>query len=110
FSYMGTKKRLASSVADVIETLPDGPMLDGFSGMCAVGEAVGATRQIWNNDVQFFASTVAHALFRSRDLPPSTSVAVEGVFGTFEQQKRILSQRHAAKLTQESEMMQAGTI
>ncbi len=62
-SYMGTKQSIASRVADVIADSPPGPLLDLFSGMCAIGSAVAPSRQVWCNDVQVFASTVARAFF-----------------------------------------------
>jgi hypothetical protein len=65
-SYMGTKKQTAPAVADVISSAQPGILLDAFAGMCAVGEAVGDRRQLWNNDVQVFASRVAQALFTSK--------------------------------------------
>src|SRR4051812_13184491 len=68
-SYMGTKKQLAPVVAQLVAQCPNGPLLDLFSGVCAVGEAVSPTRQVWNNDAQIFASTVAKAFFKSKDAP-----------------------------------------
>ena len=68
-SYMGTKRELAGAVADVISTCAQGPMLDVFSGMCSVGEAVGPVRPVWTNDAQVFASEVGAALFTSQTLP-----------------------------------------
>jgi adenine-specific DNA-methyltransferase len=65
-SYMGTKRLLSRAVSDVARTLPRGTMLDAFSGMCAVGEAVGAARQIWTNDTQLFPALVGKKLFCSR--------------------------------------------
>lgn len=68
-SYMGTKRVIAPRVVTVIEDGPPGPLLDLFSGICAVGSAVAPFRQIWSNDIQFFASTVAKAFFTSPSLP-----------------------------------------
>ena len=70
-TYMGTKRSLAPAVCEVISRAQSGVLLDAFSGMCSIGEAVGTARQIWNNDVLVFASQVAKALFVSRDLPLS---------------------------------------
>jgi hypothetical protein len=65
---MGTKKVLAPIVAAVVDDCRDGVLLDAFSGMCAVGQSVSAQRQVWNNDIQKFASAVARALFTSTQL------------------------------------------
>jgi adenine-specific DNA-methyltransferase len=68
-SYMGTKVNLAPAVAEVIQHGRWGVLLDAFSGMCSVEEAVGTQRQVWNNDVQVFAAEVARAVFTSVDEP-----------------------------------------
>ena len=68
-SYMGTKRLIAPRVATVIEAGPPGPLLDLFSGVCAVGSVVAPARQVWNNDIQIFASMVAKAFFMSPSLP-----------------------------------------
>lgn len=64
-SYMGTKRELAPTVAEVVQSAQDGPMLDAFSGMCSVGEAVGQARPVWINDIQAFAYEVGTAMFTS---------------------------------------------
>ncbi|MFF0950576.1 DNA adenine methylase [Rhizobium leguminosarum] len=70
-SYMGTKRNLANDVACVISRSRSGPLLDLFSGMCSVGEAVAPSRQVWNNDLQVFAYEVARSFFTSDGLPPN---------------------------------------
>lgn len=64
---MGTKRDLARTVAGIIDSARSGPVLDVFSGMCSVGEALAGHRQIWTNDIQVFAYEVATALFTSTD-------------------------------------------
>lgn len=66
FSYMGTKRALAPQVGEQIKVGKNGPLLDLFSGVGCIGERVQGSRQIWLNDVQTFANTVAKALFTSR--------------------------------------------
>ncbi len=68
-SYMGTKRKLARVVNQIVQGLPDGPMLDAFAGMCAVGQAVAPSRQIWTNDIQLFPAVVGEALFCSDSGP-----------------------------------------
>ena len=92
-SYMGTKKELASSVARVVDTLPDGALLDAFAGMGAVGEALANKRPIWVNDCQEFASTVSKALFTSRHDPIVTKRAEEILRGPFRRNVRALEKR-----------------
>lgn len=100
-SYMGTKKQSAPAVAEVISSAQPGILLDAFAGMCAVGEAVGDGRQLWNNDVQAFASRVAHALFISKDLAPSISEAADILFNNFQKNLSSLEQRFEEQLVEE---------
>ncbi|UXX81777.1 DNA adenine methylase [Roseovarius pelagicus] len=69
-SYMGTKKSLAPVVAEVVSASPPGPLLDVFSGLCAVAKSVAPARQTWTNDLQHFAQSVAQAHFCSQSHPP----------------------------------------
>ncbi|MGE5501975.1 MAG: DNA adenine methylase [Ignavibacteriales bacterium] len=63
YSYMGTKRSIASTIALRMEELQPGPLLDLFAGMSAVGAAVMPKRQVWCNDVQHYAHQVAQSLF-----------------------------------------------
>lgn len=67
-SYMGTKRELAVSVADVIAIAKPGMMLDAFAGMGAVAQAVSGSRNVWLNDIQRFAHLVGKCIFTSREL------------------------------------------
>jgi hypothetical protein len=58
--YMGTKQWLADEVANVVfASSRGGVVLDLFSGMCAISEAVSPQVNVWNNDAQVFAYTYA---------------------------------------------------
>jgi adenine-specific DNA-methyltransferase len=76
---MGTKRQLAASVSEIVARSSPGPFLDVFSGMCAIATSVAPVRQIWTNDLQFFAHSVSFAHFRSRRKPPSRFDAVAWV-------------------------------
>lgn len=106
-TYMGTKRALASAVSDVIGHAQHGIMLDAFSGMCAVGEAVGESRQIWNNDIQVFASKVAQALFTSRELPLSPLSCGDIHFDRFKSQEVLLSRSFSNSLAAEADLLLA---
>lgn len=66
FSYMGTKKAIAPLVAQQIAMCKGGPLLDLFCGVGCIAEALKGTREIWLNDVQMFAYTVAKSAFTSK--------------------------------------------
>lgn len=82
-TYMGTKREMAPLVADVISVAADGPVLDAFSGMCSVGEAIGTRRHIWANDIQVFPWQVATAVLASRDEPPRPNWIADLLFDIF---------------------------
>ena len=109
-SYMGTKRNIAARVAAVIKEAPPGPLLDLFSGICAIGSAVAPSRQVWCNDVQVFASTVAEAFFTSPTLPMHFDDAAEAVHEPFLENRRALENRFAAALREEGEALQSKDI
>lgn len=92
-SYMGSKRRLAPDVAKLIGQLPEGPMLDVFSGMCAVGEAVVPQRAVWTNDIQPFPALVGKVLCCSKRAPPTSIDAYEILYPLFQRNLRALKNR-----------------
>lgn len=90
-TYMGTKRELVSHVSAAIKSSREGIVLDAFSGMCSLGEEVGTERQIWNNDVQHFASEVAHAVFVGHEAPMSALHASEALFPEYSAHQSKLS-------------------
>lgn len=65
FTYMGSKKLLAPQIAELVEDMADGPFLDLFSGIAAVGSEIGTRRPIWCNDVQSFSTLLTSQKFRA---------------------------------------------
>ncbi|WP_428248398.1 DNA adenine methylase [Ferrovibrio sp.] len=109
-SYMGTKRQLADQVADVIALSADGPLLDLFAGMCAVGSAVAPDRNVWCNDVQWFASTVARSFFTSDGRPLDRETCEELLEEPFEENRDALIQRFRAHLNRENEALTAASV
>ena len=105
---MGTKRDVASCVASVIADAPPGPMLDLFSGVCAIASAVAPSRQIWCNDIQLFAATVGKAFFTSPILPCTPDYAAETVHASFSHNCRTLYKRFGAELRREEEALLSG--
>jgi adenine-specific DNA-methyltransferase len=62
---MGTKHRIADEVADVVVSQGEGPVLDLFAGISALGRALVGERPIWCNDIQQFSFNLTAALFTS---------------------------------------------
>jgi len=103
-TYMGTKRVLAPIVNDVLGHAQAGTMLDAFAGMCSVGEAVGQSRHVWNNDIQVFASEVARALFTSREGPMSPLACGDLYFDDFKSQRDRLVRHFERSVAVEQEL------
>lgn len=108
--YMGTKKFLAPHVADVIGDCQDGPVLDLFSGMCSVGEALADSRPLWINDIQIFATEVGRALFLSRTAPPNKGSIYSEFIELLEENRSRLRGRFSDLLRQERESLASGKL
>lgn len=106
--YMGTKRHLAPHVVDVVSMCREGIVLDAFSGMCSVGEALSKKRNVWNNDVQKFAREVAESHFCSRILPPSVSFVADKLFEYYKENKDRLELKFESLLVQEGLLLQSG--
>jgi adenine-specific DNA-methyltransferase len=109
-SYMGTKQGLAPLVKQVIDQAKPGILLDAFSGMCSVGEEVGASRQVWANDAQLFASEVARALFASDDEPPNSTWVADQHHKVYGSQCRKTSSYFSKSLECERELLEASNF
>lgn len=86
-TYMGTKRALAKTVANVVSEFKPGPFLDLFSGVCTVGSSVGTSRQIWSNDMQLFSNLVARTRF-CNDISKHSSIAMASKFHAIFMQNR----------------------
>ena len=107
-SYMGTKHRIAHRVAPIIDAAPQGPLLDLFSGMCAVSTAIGQSRHVCCNDIQAFASTVATAFFASPALTLDCYNVASLALSSFRYNSCELHSRFSAALSQESRALASG--
>lgn len=107
-SYMGSKRNLADFVSEVIGKLPEGPLLDLFAGMCAVGEAVAPHRRIWTNDIQKFPSLVGKALFCSQSSPSSISTLVDIINPAFYENLGELTERFSDIVELEDRYLTSG--
>ena len=109
-SYMGTKRSTAPRIAAVIEEAPAGPLLDLFAGICSVGSAVAPSRQVWCNDMQVFASTVASAFFTSPTVPMNYEDAAEITRPLFLENNQLLENKFFAALREEEVALQSGDV
>jgi adenine-specific DNA-methyltransferase len=106
-SYMGTKRELAPTVVEVIDTAQPGTVLDVFSGMCSVAEALAPKRQVWTNDVQVFAHEVGAALFTSRDDPLGPVAAADIHFDSYIGHVTLVADEFPRSLEAEAKLLAA---
>lgn len=64
FTYMGTKRALADNIAEVCLGCEHGTVLELFSGLSAVGQAIGQRRNLWFNDLQKFSNLYCEVMYR----------------------------------------------
>lgn len=107
-SYMGTKRQLADHVSEIAALSAPGPLLDVFSGMCAVASAVAPKRQIWTNDLQHFAQAVSQAHFCSRSVPPSRFDAAATIMSSYSEHIAAQSAIAAERLKCEDTALKDG--
>lgn len=104
-SYMGTKRPLAPLVADLAEDCQGGACLDLFSGMCAVGQQLASSRQVWSNDLQIFASLVAKCQFCSPESPPAANMVEHILFPVFTQKLHSVEAEYSIQLRAEQDAL-----
>jgi adenine-specific DNA-methyltransferase len=85
-------------------------MLDAFSGMCAVGTAVGVDRHIWSNDAQNFAAAVAGAMFTSATNPPAAEDVKRLLLDSFHAHLRTLGGAFTRYLADEEWLLRVGSL
>lgn len=107
---MGTKKHLAAAVANVARTLPNGPMLDAFSGMCAIGRALAPDRPLWTNDSQPFAALVGRCLFSTPDEPLLSRQIRQILKPNYLQNTKTLQARFQRELRLEDAFLATGSL
>lgn len=109
-SYMGTKKQVAPHVSEIAATLKEGPFLDLFSGICAIGGEMSQHRQIWCNDAMTFSNLVAKSLFTSNGTPPSSEIISEKILPLYQKNFDQLSKRFRTPLKHEHEALTTGRV
>jgi len=93
-SYMGTKRKLGPVVKRVLHNLPDGPILDAFAGMSAIGQAVSTDRPIWVNDVQPFPASAGRFLFCSKSCHLNSVEALRILASFFSRNMKFIKRKY----------------
>lgn len=110
FTYMGTKKNLASTISALCEGHAPGPFLDLFSGISAAGVSIAPSRQIWCNDAQVFSRTLTEALFLSANDSPRTEFIAEVVQGFSDKNIDALIKANQDLVDEELRLLSAGSF
>lgn len=100
--YMGTKRRMADHVRDVIADLnPDGRVVDLFSGMGSVAESLKDTRSIVTNDALSFTAAISRARFTGADRTTDPRAVLERLYPLYRARRGCLRLEHAERLNDE---------
>ncbi|HKQ25785.1 MAG TPA: DNA adenine methylase [Burkholderiales bacterium] len=109
-TYMGTKRQLSPAIAEIVCAAKKGIALDLFSGMCAIGSAIAPRRQVWNNDIQRFAASVAAALFTPSSQPPRPQIVADRLYEYYRHNHEVLSTRYRQQIEKERATLNAKQI
>jgi adenine-specific DNA-methyltransferase len=109
-SYMGTKRHIAGDVRQLASACRGGPLLDLFSGMCAIGLSLAPLRQIWSNDLQVFAYEVATAQFCAKTEKVNVSRIARNATALIRDNLASCEMAFAENLAQERQAFAAGDI
>jgi adenine-specific DNA-methyltransferase len=104
--YMGSKKSLAATIADVISTTHTGAVIvDAFAGTCAIGTAVAPRHRVFANDIHAFAEVIARTLLITPGPIPLPSEAWKELREHFDQNKKGLRKATAERIDRESKAL-----
>lgn len=106
--YMGNKQWLASDVALILSDMKRGPILDLFSGMCSIAQAVGTKREIWCNEKQAFPALVASSLLQGCGPLTKGDIAVLEKYYT--ENLTSLWSRFEVKVRDETDALASGSL
>ncbi len=104
---MGTKRLLAPRIAELVGTMADGPFLDLFSGIAAVGSQIGTGRPIWCNDVQQFSTLLTRRKFKAAKAFVGQSALADAAMPIFEKNRSALFDAFADLLAKEQDVLYA---
>lgn len=107
FTYMGTKRVLAPRIAELVGTMAEGPFLDLFSGIAAVGSEVGTARPVWCNDVQQFSALLTRRRFKSAKAFVERDTLVRAAAPIFEANRAVLVNTFVDLLAKEQAALHA---
>jgi adenine-specific DNA-methyltransferase len=106
-SYMGTKRALAPLIASNLIGLNEGPVLELFAGMSAVGRAVAPRRNVWVNDTQAFAATVCDFQFLNWPTPQHSDALTRAARIAYRYNLNILVERFRPLVEREAASLAA---
>lgn len=107
-SYMGTKRAFAPFIAASVSGLPEGPVLELFGGMSAVGRALACERNVWVNDTQAFARTVCEFQFLNLGFPQNNAGFAHAWRQAFRRNMTKLLDRFGTMVERETEALSSG--
>ena len=107
--YMGTKRHMATHVQSALfDVAQAGPVLDLFSGMGTVAEAMAGQAHVVTNDALGFTTAFARARFTAMARPRTVEEVVEALRPTFARVRTRLHSRFRTQLSAEDLAARSG--
>lgn len=101
--YMGTKRHIAHRVRAIIDSLdPAGAVVDLFSGMGSVAEALASRWPVTTNDLLAFTTVISRARFASPEPSRPTERISETLRDDYRAQARMLRRHYGHQIASET--------
>ena len=101
--YMGSKRSLAPTIADIISAKhSDATVVDAFAGTCAIGTALSDRHRVYANDIHAYAEVIARTLLVSAVRTPLPSEAWNELRATYDANLEHLRASIEERLTAET--------
>jgi len=98
--YMGSKRKLAPIVSEILKGLGPGYCVDLFCGMCNVAASLADTVQVIANDIQFAAYSMASTFIATPSSPPKSNI-FDKIDDFFNDNFQALKKRFAEEISYE---------
>ena len=107
--YRGTKRHMAHRVSNIIRDLGSrGRVVDLFSGMGCVAEALAGVRSVVTNDALSFTTSFARARFTAKKRSRTVAQAADSLKGRYRDHVGALSETYRAGLRAEQQALDEG--
>lgn len=109
--YMGTKSHMSSKVRDIVDSLePSGNVVDLFSGMGSVAQALSPRWQVTTNDFLEFTTVFSNYRFKTTEDQPRAEALLSQLKPFYRSHFQNLSAAYNQHLQKEAQVIQGGHL